>query len=333
MKLADKIMTLRRQQGWSQETLAEKLDVTRQSVSKWESAQSVPDLDKILALSELFGVTTDYLLKEDSSDDEIAGNRFAEPAAERNSDARLVDLPEAKEFLELKRQSASKIAAATALCILCPIPLMILMALVEEHVISMSEDAAGALGVILLLGMVAAAVAVFIRWGMKLQAYEYLTEEEIRITEDVEVLVRKERKAAQKQYSRNNIIGVVLCILAAVPLIAVAMLPPNMDEFLTYFGMSLILMLVAIGVYLMVSVGIPRGAEQMLLQEGDYTVENKERSKWVGPIAGIYWLLVVAIFLLISLKTGNWNSSWIIWPVAGVLFGALMIFCGMIKRK
>ncbi|MBQ6949029.1 MAG: helix-turn-helix transcriptional regulator, partial [Firmicutes bacterium] len=172
MKLADKIMTLRRQQGWSQETLAEKLDVTRQSVSKWESAQSVPDLDKILALSELFGVTTDYLLKEDSSDDEIAGNRFAEPVVERNSDARLVDLPEAKEFLELKRQSASKIAAATALCILCPIPLMILMALVEEHVISMSEDAAGALGVILLLGMVAAAVAVFIRWGMKLQAYE-----------------------------------------------------------------------------------------------------------------------------------------------------------------
>ena len=112
----------------------------------------------------------------------------------------------------------------------------------------MSEDAAGALGVILLLGMVATAVAVFIRWGMKLQAYEYLTEEEIRITEDVEVLVRKERKAAQKQYSRNNIIGVVLCILAAVPLIAVAMLPSNMDEFLTYFGMSLILMLVAIGV-------------------------------------------------------------------------------------
>ena len=210
---------------------------------------------------------------------------------------------------------------------------MLLMAFVQEHVLHLSEDAAGALGVIILLGMVAAAVSVFIRWGMKLQPYEYLEKEEIRITEDVVVFVRKERKAAQKQYSRNNIIGVVLCILAAVPLIAVAMLPSDMNEFLAFFGVCLILGLISLGVYLMVSVGIPRGAEQMLLQEGDYTVENKERSKWTGPIAGIYWLLVVAIYLMISLKSGSWDTSWIIWPVAGVLFGALMIFCGMIRRK
>ncbi len=58
MTLAEKIMNLRKQKGWSQEELAEKLDVTRQSVSKWESAQSVPDIAKILQLSELFGVTT-----------------------------------------------------------------------------------------------------------------------------------------------------------------------------------------------------------------------------------------------------------------------------------
>ncbi|MBQ8590935.1 MAG: helix-turn-helix transcriptional regulator [Firmicutes bacterium] len=335
MNLAEKIMNLRRQKGWSQETLAEKLDVTRQSVSKWESAQSVPDLDKILALSELFGVTTDYLLKEncfesDGVSENLSGNHSEEPA---EPPVRLVDLPEAKEFLELKNQSATWIAAAVGLCILCPVPLMLLMAFVQEHVLHLSEDAAGALGVIILLGMVAAAVSVFIRWGLKLQPYEYLEKEEIRITEDVVVFVRKERKAAQKQYSRNNIIGVVLCILAAVPLIAVAMLPSDMNEFLAFFGVCLILGLISLGVYLMVSVGIPRGAEQMLLQEGDYTVENKERSKWTGPIAGIYWLLVVAIYLMISLKSGSWDTSWIIWPVAGVLFGALMIFCGMIRRK
>ena len=48
MILADKITELRKKRGWSQEELAEKVDVTRQSVSKWESAQSTPDLDKIL---------------------------------------------------------------------------------------------------------------------------------------------------------------------------------------------------------------------------------------------------------------------------------------------
>ena len=64
MTLAEKIAALRKQQGWSQETFAEKMDVTRQAVSKWESAQSVPDIDKLVKISNLFGVTTDYLLKK-----------------------------------------------------------------------------------------------------------------------------------------------------------------------------------------------------------------------------------------------------------------------------
>ena len=64
MILADKITDLRKKNGWSQEDLAEKLGVSRQSVSKWESAQSIPDMNKILKMPELFGVTTDYLLKD-----------------------------------------------------------------------------------------------------------------------------------------------------------------------------------------------------------------------------------------------------------------------------
>ncbi len=65
MKLAEKIMALRKQRGWSQEELAQQLSVSRQSVSKWESGASMPDLDKILKMSEIFGVSTDTLLKEE----------------------------------------------------------------------------------------------------------------------------------------------------------------------------------------------------------------------------------------------------------------------------
>lgn len=71
MIFADKLISLRKKAGWSQEELAEQMDVTRQSVSKWEGAQSVPDLDKMIRLSELFGVSTDYLLKDEI---EEAGN-------------------------------------------------------------------------------------------------------------------------------------------------------------------------------------------------------------------------------------------------------------------
>ena len=80
--LADRIQQLRREHGLSQEQLAEKLNVSRQAVSKWESAQAQPELDKILALSELFCVTTDYLLKGSRGTPPEAG-----PAPARRLDA------------------------------------------------------------------------------------------------------------------------------------------------------------------------------------------------------------------------------------------------------
>ena len=76
MILADKITALRKKAGWSQEELAEQLGVTRQSVSKWEGAQSVPDMDKVVQMSRLFGVTTDFLLKDElSEEDKLVVNR------------------------------------------------------------------------------------------------------------------------------------------------------------------------------------------------------------------------------------------------------------------
>ena len=67
MILADKIIEERKKNGWSQEELANKLGVSRQAVSKWESSGSIPDLQRILQMSELFGVTTDYLLNRRST--------------------------------------------------------------------------------------------------------------------------------------------------------------------------------------------------------------------------------------------------------------------------
>ena len=70
MIFADKVIMLRKKNGWSQEELANKLDVSRQSVSKWEGAQSVPELSKIIKLSKLFNVSTDYLLKDELEEPE-----------------------------------------------------------------------------------------------------------------------------------------------------------------------------------------------------------------------------------------------------------------------
>lgn len=68
MDLSEKILTLRKSRNWTQDQLAEQLDVSRQTVSKWESAQSLPELDKIIALSEVFNITTDALLRSSEID-------------------------------------------------------------------------------------------------------------------------------------------------------------------------------------------------------------------------------------------------------------------------
>ena len=70
MIFADKLIQLRKKAGWSQEELAEQMDVTRQSVSKWEGAQAIPDIEKMLRLSRLFGVSMDYLVKDEIETDD-----------------------------------------------------------------------------------------------------------------------------------------------------------------------------------------------------------------------------------------------------------------------
>ena len=69
MKLSDKILTLRKQSGLSQEELAEKLEVSRQAVSRWEVGSAQPDASNVLQLSKLFGVTADYLLNDNYESD------------------------------------------------------------------------------------------------------------------------------------------------------------------------------------------------------------------------------------------------------------------------
>lgn len=72
MKLSDKIIQLRKTNGWSQEDLAEKLNVSRQAISRWENGTALPDSNNILQLSKMFNVTADYLLNEDyTSDNDI----------------------------------------------------------------------------------------------------------------------------------------------------------------------------------------------------------------------------------------------------------------------
>ena len=326
MTFSDKLIALRRKAGWSQEELAERLNVSRQSVSKWESAQSMPDIDKIVQLSSLFSVTTDYLLKDWQDDPQPA-------AAETPSPLPRVTLAQAEDYLTRAQANAPRMALATALCIVSPIPLLALGTVSERGQLGLNDDLAGGLGLIALLVLVAVAVVLFMQCGAAVREYEFLEKEPIETEHGVTVLVRERRAAFAPQYDKANITGTVLCILAAVPLFAAMMVGVS---FLMSASICLVLVLVACGVYAFVRVGTVHDAMDRLLEDGDFTRGHKAVKGRLNALTAAYWLVVVAIFLWYTFGpngNGQPQYSWFIWAIAGVVYAACVVAAKAFVRK
>ena len=317
MILADKIIENRKKNGWSQEELADKLGVSRQSVSKWESAQAIPDMKKILQLSEVFGVSTDYLMK-----DEIEEKPAAELAPVDNGleeTVRSVSMEEAVSFLKYNETASRWISTGVMICILSPVLLILLGGLAEAGFISMEERIAELGGTAILLIMIAAAVGMFIREGMRGKKYEYLEKVDIETEYGVNGMVKERRDAYAETHSRRLIIGVMLCIISAVPLLgAEAVHYSNNTDLFPILCVALLLVMCAVGVKLIVLTCSRQGGYDRLLEEGDYSRLNKK----AGRYDGVYWAIATAVYLGWSFVTSRWEYTWIVWPVAGVLFAA-----------
>ena len=317
MILADKIIENRKKNGWSQEDLAEKLGVSRQSVSKWESAQAIPDMKKILQLSEVFGVSTDYLIK-----DEIEEKPAMELAPVDNGleeTVRSVSMEEAVSFLKYNETAALRISTGVMLCILSPVLLILLGGLAEAGFIPVEERIAELGGTAILLIMIAAAVGMFIREGMRGKKYEYLEKIDIETEYGVNGMVKERRDAYAEPHSRRLIIGVMLCIISAVPLLgAEAVHYSNNSDLFPILCVALLLVMCAVGVKLIVLTCTRQGGFDRLLEEGDYPRLNKKAGKYDG----VYWAIAAAVYLGWSFATSRWELTWMVWPVAGVLFAA-----------
>ena len=316
MILADKIAQLRRQQGWSQEELANQLDVSRQAVSKWESGASIPDLDKILKLSELFNVSTDYLLKDELEQPDAQPGTPAEVPEERRR--RTVTLDEANAYLDTVQAVRGKLAAGVGLCILSPIALLLLGAWADG---TASEDRMAGLGVVILLVVVALGLLLILPAAIRLEAFEYLEKEELDLAYGVAGIVERKKQEYAPTYRRSMTQGVVLCVLAVVPILGTAML--GAPDFWVVAAVGLLLAIVAGAVQLFIRAGMTQGSFDKLLQTGDYSLHEKWTNRRVGWFSGAYWCLVTAIYLGESFQNGSWKESWIIWAVAGLVFAAL----------
>lgn len=328
MSLSEKIMQLRKSAGWSQEELADRLDVSRQSVSKWESGTSLPELDKILAMSDIFGVSTDYLLKGGESVGAVPPQE--EPEREKEPEGRNVTVAEAKAYIDLRKRCAGLYALATAMCIVAVVPLLALGGMYEFGGGRVSEHMAAGVGLIALLMLVAGAVAIFITMSKRSEPYEYIQNEPIRIDPNVRLMVEEKLADFRKRDMYSTALGVCIIIVSVIPLLVAGIMD---DEAAMVVCLCVMLVAIAVGVFILVKNSTRKNSYEALLQIRDFTPENKAKNKKSEKVGAIFWPIITAVYLAYSFITDDWDRSWIIWPVAGVSYAAIVAIVAGVKKQ
>lgn len=271
-------------------------------------------MDKIVKLSNLFSVSIDYLLK-----DEIEEAEYIE--GKDNTGLRRVSLEDANSFIAANKKHAKNTAGGIFLCIVSPVLLIFLNNLRQSGLQYFSEIATATLGPIFLIELIAIAVPIFIKSTPSMAPYKFLKEDAFELEYGVDSAVRKEKENHRNGHIKNISLGIVIIMASIIPAILSEALADA--PVLHSIAPSLLISMVAVGVYLLVKTGIYNSSFTIVLQEGSYTPSKKKNSVIFGKIAGIYWLSIVTLYLAISFIFNQWASSWMIWPIAGVLFGVI----------
>lgn len=118
----------------------------------------------------------------------------------------------------------------------------------------------------------------------------------------------------------------MLCILSPLTIITLQFMDKS-NELYEGIGAFFLLTFIFIGVFLFIHAGSIMNSYKELLQEEEYSRQNKENNKLVGAVASVVWPIVTAGYLLWSFISGDWGFTWVVWPIAGVLFGAFSAVC------
>ena len=335
MIMSEKIMSLRKKMGWSQEELANELNVSRQSVSKWETGVSIPDMAKIVMMSEVFGVTTDYLLKEGANDEILELNSSSQEITSsdikkdyKKEGKTFVTIEEADAYLDLEKKNSLEVGFGVALCIWSSIILIILESISESKPNVLRESLASAIGVSIMFIMIAIAVYIFFTRASRAEKFSYIEKEVLELAYGVEASIKRKKEAYAHIGDMNIALGVVAIILGVIPVVVAS----SMDLEETYMGASvgLMLFMIGIGVMTIIKASSIKSSFKKILEDEESGVYRKLVKKEIGWLPGVFFSTVTAIYLGYSFITEDWSRSWIIWPVASVGFAALY---GYVERK
>lgn len=179
-----------------------------------------------------------------------------------------------------------------------------------------------AIGLGLLFVCIAFAVYLFVMTGIANEKYEVFEKKMVKLDPHQKMVIQEAKENHRPILIRKISIGVGLIILAVAALAVVGVLFEDHEALLISF-VCVLLATVGFSVWLFLTGGMLQSAYDQLLNEGDYTPERRKSESVMQRWASPYWSLIVVVYLAWSFITGYWDKTWIIWPIAGVLYGLL----------
>ncbi len=287
MNFGENLQTLRKLKNYSQEDLADKLQVSRQAVSKWESGTGYPETEKLISICDLFDCSMDELIRGKIS----------------------IDSNSEKELYDSFMNKFSKSISIAIMLILIGTTLFI--------TILGFNEANNMLGIVVLLIFVVFAVPIFIVKGIEMENFKskYPKLSNIYSEEEIDNYNNKFSKMIALSVS-------IILIGVVVSMITIALKIFNEDS---TFPVSILMCFVSVSVPLLTNTGLQKDKYDIEKYNRENSMYSKKELDKVGKYCGIIMLIATIIYLLISFIFNIWEISWIVYPIGGILCGIVSI--------
>lgn len=289
MGFSENLQILRKMKNMSQEQLAERLDVSRQAVSKWEGGNGYPETEKLISICEIF----------DCSMDEIIKGKFS---ADVNG--------EKKSYEKLMSKFSKGIALAIGIILLGTTILLYFSGLPGTEELKEKNEI---MGVVILLLCVLIAVPIFIILGM--QREEFIKKN----PKLANIYSEEENEKFNSKFQKSLAGSVALILLGTILLIFVSGMKLVDEE--STIPVVILMAFVTIAVPIIVYFGIQKDKYDIEKYNKENSEEYKKENSKVGKISGVIMLIATILFLISGLIYNMWYINWIVYPIGGIMCG------------
>lgn len=297
MSLSENLQNLRKIKNMSQEELAEKLSVSRQAVSKWESGNGYPETEKIIAICDIFNCSMDELVK---------GKITEDVKSEKN------------EYDSVMTKTAKGIALGVGIILLgVSIMLTILGFAPNEQ----AEDQYALIGVVAILIGVVFAVPMFIINGTKIDNFKK------KNPKVANIYTEEEMEEGKNRFTKTLAIGIAIILVGVVVMMSTLGLKTFGEE--SIFPVAALMYFVTLGVVTLIYSGKMQEKFDIEKYNKENSEEYKKAEEKTGKICGVIMLLATIIYFIWGFALNKWQINWIVFPIGGMLCGIV----GTVMKK